>query len=321
MTKELSPGKMYRPTAIIRDINVEVYVVEQFNHRVSKWVATPTDTPPANFDFTLVTGWGSNSDGTSGVPGTPTAVDDDKLNFPTGIAVDNANNRLFVSDTLNHRVRVLNLANGNFTGSISSAGTGDTNLYRPTHMDYSPGTNKLAIADSFNHRVVVYNSGGGFQGIATPPAEGFHTPHGVKHNANQAKFFYSDLIRGKLYSYLSSDGLTPTTPTTIGTPGTESTDPNQLFYPGSASGSTDTVGNSWLSDTRNNKIKEFTPAGNISDVFTTAGTGDGEFYHPEDTTGFVDTGSDYLLIANTLNNRIEVYDRATNIFQTTFGSP
>ena len=54
--------KMYRPTDVAVDVATNsVYVVEQFNHRISKW-----DYTDMNYDFTLDASWGSNSDGTSG---------------------------------------------------------------------------------------------------------------------------------------------------------------------------------------------------------------------------------------------------------------
>jgi len=321
MTKELAAGLMYRPTAIDRD-GTDVFVVEQYNHRVSKWNFLPAATPPANFVFTLDATWGSNGDGTTGGPGRTTATDDTNFNFPTGIVVLASENRIFVTDTLNHRIRVINLATGAFVDSIGTPGTGNGELYRPTHIADAQPTGILTVADSRNHRFSTFNDTTfAFLGNATPPAEGFHTPHGIKHNATNVEFYYSDLIRGKLFTYDATDGTTPAAPTTIGTPGTESSVPNELFYPGSASGSTGTAGDSFLTDTRNNTIKEFTAAGVVSDRLTGEGTTEGTFYFPDDTLGFAQTGSDYILVCNTLNNRVEVFNRVDDTFQNTFGSP
>ena len=321
MAKELAAGKMFRPTAIVRHFST-VFVVEQYNHRVSKWLFDPLESPPDNFVFTLDTSWGANNDGTTGGPGRAISDDDEFFNFPTGITRYGTTNRLFVTDTLNHRIRVINLTNGNFVDSIGTPGTGDGELYRPAHIDISESNTILAVADSGNHRVSTFNlTTFAFLGNATPPAEGFHTPFGVVNNSTNSEFYYSDLIRGKLYTYDSTDGTTPSTPTSIGTPGTDSSTPNELFYPGNASGFAATNTDSYITDTRNNKIKEFTEPGVVSDLLTGAGTENGEFYYPHDTIGFSDQGSDYILVCNTLNNRVEVFNRVDNLFQKKFGEP
>jgi len=312
----LEVGKMYRPSGIVSKINDDaVYVVEQYNHRVSKWTYNPGTFDP----FILDASWGSNGDGTSGVPGKPIADDDDRLQFPTGIVRDAATDKLFVSDTLNHRIRVIDDITGDFEDSIGEAGTGDGQLYRPIHMDNNVNGTQLAIADSRNHRVAIFNNTDpfAFVDIVEQPPENFHTPWGVKHNAGTNNFFYSDVIKGQIFRY-SSDGETHQL--TFGEPGTDPTDPNQLFYPSSSIGPPDNPDESFLVDTRNNKIKIYDENGNISDFFGTAGTGDGQLYWPEHATGFLDI-TDYLCVCNTLNNRVEVYDRSTGIFQVNFGSP
>ena len=57
---------------------------------------------------------------------------------------------------------------------------------------------------------------------------------------------------------------------------------------------------------------------------TTAGTGDGDLYYPESVNSFVDnTTFNYVLAANTLNNRVEAFSNAAAVltFQANFGSP
>jgi len=320
MSKVLAAGLMYRPTSI-KHAASSVYVVEQYNHRVSKWDFDPDLGEPDNFNFTLDDGWGNNMDGTTGLPGLATGNEDNFLQFPTGSAIDSDNDTLFVIDTLNHRVRVMELSTGIFDGSFGGPGTENGKLYRPAHADLSTTDDTLAVADSGNHRVSVFDSTSFvFLGQAEPPDEGFHTPYGVKQNGVNQRFYYSDLIRGKLYAYDDDDGTTYEN-LAIGTPGTNPNDPNELFYPGSASGSTGNAGNSFLTDTRNNKIKEFTAEGTISDRIVGAGTREGKFYYPQDTIGSSQGSTEYILVCNTLNNRIEVFDRDDDSFKSTFGSP
>jgi len=400
MSNVLTAGLMYRPTSIKRHIN-SVYVIEQYNHRVSKWdfvddtfvftlaagqvTALSLDAPGFNYVApTLVfsapdldianpvtaTGtisqmngnlispvltdggngysvaptvtvvdsagsagavsvsaftvpWGNNGNGTTGLPGLATGATDDFLQFPTGSAIYGGQDRLFVVDTLNHRVRIIDFTDGSFIGSIGAPGTGDDEFNRPAHADLSTADGILAIADSRNHRVSTYDAESpyDFMAIANPPSpDTFHTPYGVKHNGVADRFYYSDLIRGKLYAYNDANG-TVYENLAIGTPGTNPSDPNQLFYPGSASGTTETSGSSFLTDTRNNKIKEYDAAGDIVDKVVGAGTTEGKLYYPQDTIGFTKENTDYILVCNTLNNRIEVFNRDNNSFQSTFGSP
>ena len=408
MSKVLQAGKMYRPTAMDFDsTNNAVFVVEQYNHRVSKWiysnglfdfkldagqvtsititdgglsyvaldpivisaptldisnpetataeVATvngsgtitgitiidggngydPSNLPTVTADETTGSGailaavvstpWGTNENGTSGVPGVSTSDTDDRLQFPTGMARLIANQTLFVSDTLNHRVRVMNKSTGFFTNSFGSPGTGDDQLYRPAHLADNEDNLELAVMDSRNHRVAIYNNSTfAFIGFADDPdsPEKFHTPWGAKQTPNATLgigFYYTDIIRGKVHYY---DDTAATYIKTIGTPGTDPTDPNQLFYPGASNGTPVDNETAYMPDTRNNKIKVFDSSGTFTTQIGVAGTGDGQLYWPEHATGFSNTGTNYLCVCNTLNNRVEVYDRSSpHEFQTSFGSP
>ena len=141
-------------------------------------------------------------------------------------------------------------------------------------------------------------------------------PHGMMHDTNTARFDVGDSARGIMSMYtttgvFASQVGTPGTDTTVaeqfGTPGTEGLG---LFFPGSGTGNINGVPGEFptaFADTRNNLIK-----GVDFEVFqiatgTTPGTGDGQLYQPEFGGAFVDIQS-YLLVANTLNNRIEVYE-------------
>ena len=123
----LVAGKMYRPTDVTVDIATNsVYVVEQFNHRISKWDYTDND-----FDFTLDASWGSNGDGTSGQGGPigDGGSTDNSLYRPSGIAFDGT--RLVVTDTFHNRLRTLAIADGAFIDSVGQGGRGDNDFYHP----------------------------------------------------------------------------------------------------------------------------------------------------------------------------------------------
>jgi len=81
-----------------------------------------------------------------------------KLQHPLGLAISNGN--LFIADTYNHKIRVLNLTRqtiGNFTGD-GQAGSGDgkqPRFYEPGGI--SAAGDKLFIADTNNHVIRVVN--------------------------------------------------------------------------------------------------------------------------------------------------------------------
>ncbi len=83
---------------------------------------------------------------------------------------------------------------------------------------------------------------------------------------------------------------------------------------------------SLFADTRNNTVR--TANETTIEIVTNnggqliAGTGNGELYHPESIIAF-DDASEYALVPNTLNNRVEVYDRngGTLTTENNFGSP
>jgi len=315
-------GKMYRPTDVVADIaNNTVFVVEQFNHRISKWDYTDT-----NYDFTLDASWGSNSDGTSGVgapigDGGPT---DNALYRPTGIAFDSVNDRLYLTDTFHNRIRTLTASTGAFIASVGQGGSGNTDFYHPTGIAINLATSDtLIIADELNHRAVRYGALAtpNFIGVLVDPSVttglSFVRPHGVTYDVTTDLFDIADTARGIISRY---DDDTAAFIDQVGTPGTEST---ELFFPGSGTGLLGGTTTTVFADTRNNILKTIIANSIANTTGTTEGTGNGQLYYPESASAFVDAATNYVLAANTLNNRVEAYSStaAALTFQANFGSP
>jgi hypothetical protein len=320
----LAPGKMYMPTDIAFGGAGIVFVVEQFNHRISKW----TYTQPS-YTFTLDATWGSNGDGTSG-EGAPIGdggVTDNGFYRPTGIAFDATNSRLYVTDTFHHRVRVLNSATGAFIESFGIGGTDLNSFYRPAGIAINAGTDTvLVIADEFNNRAVSYDVNAGSPNnptvLADPSATtglSFIRPHGVVFDVTPSEFNVTDSQR----SVISSYNVAGVFQDQYGTPGTTPGNVN-LFYPGSGDGVLGGTATTAFADTRNNIIKAMTNGALSLTSGTSPGTGDGNLYWPESVTAFADTVN-YALVANTRNNRIETYSSsAVTLTAETpfnFGSP
>jgi predicted nucleotidyltransferase/6-phosphogluconolactonase (cycloisomerase 2 family) len=137
-----------------------LYVGDSNNHRVMVFDTTSiTDGESA----VNVLGQSTFTTGTSGLT-------INTFNHPTGVTVDSATNRLFVSDYSNHRVLVFDVAtvtNGenainvlgqsNFTtGSVTTTQSG---MYFPTGITFEPGMNRLYVAELYNNRVLVQSVG------------------------------------------------------------------------------------------------------------------------------------------------------------------
>jgi len=317
----VTPGITYRPTDVAFGGTGIVFVVEQFSHRVSKW----TYTQPS-YTFTLDVTWGSNGDGTSGQAapvgdGGPT---DNGLYNPTGVAFDATNSRLYVTDTLHHRVRVINSATGDFVSSFGSGGSGTANFHRPAGIAIDDLDTTLVIADERNSRAIKYDVNGGTPNnpeVLADPSDttglSFQRPYGVVFDVNASEFAVTDSQRNVISNY----NVLGVFQEQYGTPGTSG---NDLYYPGSGGGLYGGTAATAFADTRNSRLRAMTNSVLFVSTGTSPGTGDGELYFPESVAAFIDTVN-YVLAANTLNNRIEIYSNSVQVLTSespfNFGSP
>jgi hypothetical protein len=83
-----------------------------------------------------------------------------KLGQPTGLAFDAATDRLFVTDTTAHQVKVFN-ADGTLLTAIGQRGDEDGAFNYPTYL-WRDGRGRLYVTDSLNYRVQVFDADGGF---------------------------------------------------------------------------------------------------------------------------------------------------------------
>ncbi len=289
----------------------------------------------------ITTAWGSNVDGTTGksFPIGDGGTTDVGLHRPSGIVFDSANNLLYVTDTFHHRVRIITADTGLFptVSSVGSSGSGIPNFYRPAGIAINVAGTFVVIADELNHRAVRYATNGTTlinPAVLDNPADttglSFVRPHGVVFDVTDTSFNIGDSQRGLISRY--DDGST-TFVDQFGTPGRTGRVPaangTELFFPASGKGLLNGTSTTVFADTRNNNLKrlngtviEITTADVTTPNAGTVGTGDGQLYYPELASAFVDTAN-YVLAANTLNNRVEVYSSSTNVLtsRTNFGSP
>ena len=157
---------LFLPTGVAVDGAGNLYIADQYNHRIRKVDSTGT--------ITTIAGTGERRFGGDGGPAIQAQLD-----APSGVAVDEAGN-LYIADWSNARIRKVD-----GTGTITTiAGTGErgfggdggpatqAQLDDPTGVAVD-GAGTLYIADQYNHRIRRVDSTGTITTIAGTGELGF----------------------------------------------------------------------------------------------------------------------------------------------------
>lgn len=132
-----------------------IYVVDQFNNRVSAWDASGTR------KWVRQTGPANNDGITDPMKAEEATVAPTTL-LPARITLDGAG-RLVVADPFNFALTVLDPKDGSFIASYGAMGSADGMFTYPNGVDYDAQRDWFAVADSANSRVQIVqlpNSGG-----------------------------------------------------------------------------------------------------------------------------------------------------------------
>ncbi len=141
------------PSGVFVDGNSNIYIADFFNNRIRKVNAEGIiDTVAGNGD--------------AGFAGDDTLAIEASLNAPNGVVKDN-NGNIFVADTENHRIRMVNAegeistvagnGNANFSGDDGHAKEASLNTPKGVAID---NNGNLYIADQINHRIRKVDSEG-----------------------------------------------------------------------------------------------------------------------------------------------------------------
>ncbi|MBI3071470.1 MAG: hypothetical protein HYY84_05010 [Deltaproteobacteria bacterium] len=154
--------------------SASLFAAPRFFHRVwsratdvvgnVELVDAGTDLQTSLFPAASVTG---QSSFTQNCESLPTAL---TLNFPSGVLFVPASNRLFIADSVNHRVvaHQLSATNGfiDFEADVvlgrqtftdcDSPVTTSTSMNNPKRLAFDPASNRLFVSDSTNNRVLVF---------------------------------------------------------------------------------------------------------------------------------------------------------------------
>jgi len=314
------------PTGVAVDSAGNLYIPDSVNNRVRMVTAAGV--------ISTVAGNGSFGFGGDGGPATSA-----QLNFPSGVAVDSLGN-IYFSDSANYRVRkvtpagIISTVAGNGTAGFS----GDGGPARSAQLDTPIGVavdsaGNLYIADYYNYRIrrvtpsgiistVAGNGIPGFSGDGGPAAAAqLGSAPGVAVDT-AGNLYITDSSNARIrkvtaagvISTVAGDG-------TVGFAG-DGGPATAAKLNGSTGVAVDSIGNLYIADRRNYRIRKVTPAGVISTVAgngTVGFSGDGgpataaQFNFP--TAVAVDPAAN-LYIADPLGYRIRkiTFDSASVIF-------
>ena len=137
----------------------DVYVVDQFNHRVERFDAAGS--------FHDAFGWGvadgkeeaevCSSNCLAGLQGAGIG----QFDTPSGLAVDQSDGSVYVADSNNNRVERFTPAGG-YVSQFGSSGSGDGQFSRPTGIAVDPTDRSVLVVDSINNRVLRFDKTGVF---------------------------------------------------------------------------------------------------------------------------------------------------------------
>ena len=126
-----SPGQFNRPAGVAVDDEDNILVADYYNDRIQKFT----------------------SDGKF-----LAAADNLGLNGPTGVAIHPQSKKLFVADSFNNYIKILN-PDLTFSSSFGSKGIGDGEFGFPSDVAFD-STGAVYVADSNNHRIQVFTAEG-----------------------------------------------------------------------------------------------------------------------------------------------------------------
>lgn len=223
--------------------------------------------------------WRIDSDGTQSKFG--------NLDKPWGIVLDEANGRIFVSESGKHRVQIFDLQ-GNGIGQFGALGSGDGQFSSPRGLSLDQG-GRLYIADAGNGRIQVFS-------VAAGPI--FQAAFGADGNGDgQLAYPSGVVVDSSLNAYIADAGNNRI----------------QKFAPNSGTNPTAWAFSGWLGS----KDPNVATPGWLSGGSGLASNVSGAFKSPY---GVGLAGDNRLLVADTNNNRVQVFDALTGLFVSGIGA-
>jgi sugar lactone lactonase YvrE len=281
-------AQLNAPYGVAVDSEGNIYIADTDNHRIRKVDSSGVITTIA----------GSEGAGSSGDGGSATSA---KLGNPHGVAVDSDGN-IYIADSGNQRIRKVDSFGviTNFAGTGSAGHNGDGSPATSRQLNFPHGVavdsgGNIYIADRDNHLIRKVYSSGGIMTITTiagtPKTDGFggdggpstsaqlNFPYGVAVDS-VGNIYIADSANHRIRKVDSSGGIM--TITTIAGTGTAGYSGDrgpatsaQLYFPTGVA--VDSVGNIYIADYGNHRIRKVYSSGGIMTITTIAGTGEADY--------------------------------------------
>ncbi|UCH59539.1 MAG: ABC transporter substrate-binding protein [Anaerolineales bacterium] len=309
------PGPQARflgPEGLAVDRQGNIYVAERFGNRIRR----------INPGGTVSTLAGTGIPGYADGPASSA-----QFNYPFGLALDGAGN-LYVGDTFNHRIRVVHIDGtvstfaGDGTAGYRDGPTLQAQFDRPTGVAIS-ASGVLYVADSGNNCIRAISPEGMVSTLAGSGERGFKDgpPDQAQFNGPQylvvgsnGNIYASDSVTFELRGNHAIRRITPagivTTLTGTGLPGHADGKVADVGLSLPSGLDVDAVGNLFVADENNQRIRVITPEGM---VYTVAGVGvngyadgDGPYAAFLNPHGVVLDDKGRLYVADVITSRIRV---------------
>lgn len=260
---------------------------------------------------------------TFGVTETPYISDTAHLNFPMGIATDGTN--VLIGEYWGHRV-LKYTSTGTFVSSLGRAGIAysDGDIWGAFDMAVDSGGNTW-VADSNHNRVSKFDASGAYLGSFKEGT--FGRPAGIAFDGSGNVYVSEGSAVGNIYwqdgmghqriqiydsagNYLSTIGITDTS----------GSDNNHFYGPQHITVYSNTL---YVADKANHRIQIFDISTPVSPVYSAtigvAGASGNDNAHLDNPIG-VAVDSNYIYVADSGNNRVQVFSRTTRAYVATIGT-
>ena len=138
-------GQFNEPRGVTVDGDGNILVVDGDNHCIQKFTAGGKFLTTAGGKFLTTVGRNGSKP---------------LFSYPTGVAVNHRNRKVYICDNNNNRIQILN-ADLTFSSSFGSQGSGDGQFNYPWDVALD-STGNVYVADSEGHRIQVFTSEGKF---------------------------------------------------------------------------------------------------------------------------------------------------------------
>lgn len=284
------------PRGVAVDAAGNVYVADTYNNLIRK-------VTPAGVVSTFA---GSGQAGSTN--GTGTAA---SFNEPWGIAIDTSGN-LYVADYSGNKIRkitpagvVSTLAGTGSSGSTDGSGTA-ASFSSPAGVAVDTAGN-VYVADSLNSRIRKITSAGVVSTLGGTTT--FSTPYGVA--VDTAGNVYVADTNNFVIRKITSTGVVSTLAGTVGSWGYVDGIGTATKFDQPGGVEVDTLGNVYVADSGNSRIRMITPAGVVSTLAGSTGTSVGIIDGPALSATFTDLSD----IAIDTAGNLYVADRSNNVIR------